>query len=63
MFEMHTNSGTNVATLGTIKVTMTAPKRMFLPAKFIFAKAYPTMEQNTMFPSTVTTATTMLFCS
>ena len=60
MFEMITNRGTNVATLGTMSVTMTAPNRIFLPAKSIFARAYPTMEQNTMFPRTVITATTML---
>ena len=39
---------------------MTAPNKMFLPAKSIFARAYPTMEQSTMFPRTVITATTML---
>jgi len=39
MFEMMTNKGTNVATLGTMRVTMTAPNKIFLPANFILASA------------------------
>ena len=39
MLETTTNNGTNVATLGTIRVTITAPNTMFLPANFILANA------------------------
>ncbi len=55
-----TNNGTKVTTPGTIRVTITSRNSTRLPAKSIFASAYPTIEQNSRLPSTVTTATIRL---
>src|ERR1044072_1831758 len=56
-----TNSGTKVVTPGMISMVRTRPKSRRFPANSIFAKAYPAIEQNSRFPSTQATATSVLF--
>ena len=61
MFATRTNIGTSVTTPGTIKVSSTRPNSTFLPGNSSFASAYATIEQNTMLPTTTTSATTTEF--